>query len=301
MSGLDLPPVTPPAKDRRRKGEETAIVVLSDWQLGKSTPSYSSDVCEERVALYADKVASITELQRADHPIRRLEVALVGDMVEGELIFPGQHWEIDASLYRQVTVDGPRILGDFLRRMLGIFETVHVTAVPGNHGAIGGRSRRDMHPESNADRMLYTITEQVVTDDRLSWTVPEKDWKAVIDIGDRARFLLLHGHQVRGYAGIPWYGWMRKTAGWVTMERLGFPAFDAVLAGHFHTPVSLYMNGVRVWINGSTESHNPYAAEQLAAAGEPSQWLLFAQSGKGVTAEYLIRLADVGEDEATPI
>ena len=35
---LRLKPVTPPAKDRRRKTAETAVAMLSDWQLGKKTP-----------------------------------------------------------------------------------------------------------------------------------------------------------------------------------------------------------------------------------------------------------------------
>ena len=32
----------------------------------------------------------------------------VGDMVEGELIVPGQEHLIDAEVYNQVTVDAPR-------------------------------------------------------------------------------------------------------------------------------------------------------------------------------------------------
>src|SRR5690606_26593472 len=207
IQALDIPPVEPPKKDRRTKGEETAVLLLSDWQLGKKTPTYSSEVCEERIALLRDKVDRLVDIQRADHPVKRICLFLLGDMIEGELIFPGQAFEIDSSLYRQVTVDGPRILGDTVRWALSRFEQVEVHAVPGNHGQIGGRSRRDMHPESNGDRMLYEITRQLVPD--AEWHV-SPDWWHVADLGERARFLLLHGDQVRGYAGIPWYGWARK-------------------------------------------------------------------------------------------
>src|SRR5690606_40703391 len=49
------------------------------------------------------------------------------------------------------------------------------------------------------------------------------------------RFLLLHGDQVRGYAGIPWYGWARKVLAWGSLSRI-WPDmdFDHVVAGHFH-------------------------------------------------------------------
>ena len=289
IRALDIPPVEPPKKDRRTKGEEIAVLLLSDWQLGKRTPTYSSEVCEERIALLREKVDRLVEIQRADHPVKRICLFLLGDMIEGELIFPGQAHEVDSSLYRQVAVDGPRILGDTVRWALSRFEQVEVHAVPGNHGHIGGRSRRDMHPESNGDRMLYEITRQLVPD--ADWHI-SGDWWHVADLGERSRFLLLHGDQVRGYAGIPWYGWARKVLAWGSLSRI-WPNmdFDHVVAGHFHTPVSLYLNGRRLWVNASTESHNPYALEQLAAAGEPAQWLLFVKPGKGVTCEYLVNLS----------
>lgn len=291
ISTLELSPVKPPPKSTKSKSAEIAVAILSDWQLGKITPSYDSATCEERMELYADKLIHIIQDQRQVRPVDRLAVFLVGDMVEGELIFPGQSWQIDASLYRQVTVDGPRILGNFTRRMASTFPTVDVFAVPGNHGYLGGRSRKDMHPESNADRMLYQVVSMLTQDIKhVTWDV-SMDWWMPADLGPKCRFMLCHGNQVRGFNGIPWYGWTRKVMAWSMMGRIWDQmTFDYVAAGHFHTPVSMYVNGVRLWINGSTESHNPYAAEQLAAAGEPSQWMLMVKPGFGVVSEHLIKL-----------
>ena len=293
LSAIEIPDYKPPKKDRRTKGEETAICVLSDWQLGKKTPTYSSETCAERVKRYCEKVTRIVEIQRDDHPVKRVALFLLGDMIEGELIFPGQSWEIDSSLYKQMTVDGPEILMGVVDWAASNFEQVDIYAVPGNHGYLGGRSRRDMHKESNGDRMLYQITSMLTEKgdyENVNWEVAE-DWWAVADLGENSKFFLLHGEDVRGYAGIPWYGWQRKLMGLTSLERI-WPdmTFDHMVAGHFHTPVSIYINGRRLWINASTESHNPYAARQLSAAGEPAQWLLFSKPGKGVTAEYLVDL-----------
>lgn len=290
LAGLELPDFTPPQADRR-KGGETAIMVVSDWQLGKKTPTYSSQVCEDRVRQYATRVGEVVEIQRLDHPVKRCAIFALGDMVEGELIFPGQAHLIDASLYQQVTIDGPRIMGGLVKWASDNFEEVDVYCVPGNHGYLGGRARKDYHPESNADRMLYTIVEQVTANlENVTWHV-SLDWWAVADLGERSRFLLLHGDQVRGYAGLPWYGYLKKVLGWASLSRI-WPDmdFDHMVSGHFHTPTTMYFNGRRVWVNASTESHNPYALEQLGAAGEPAQWLLFAKPGRGVSAEYLIQL-----------
>ena len=290
-SALTIPPVTKPAKDNRRGKPEVAVAMLSDWQLGKKTPTYTSEVCEQRVQRYADKVASLAEIQRADHPIREARVWLLGDLVEGELIFPGQSHRIDASLYRQVAVDGPRILGGFLRTMLASFDRVHVTAVIGNHGAIGGPVRREMHPETNADTMVYRITEQLVTDPRLTWTIAdpagERGWYAIDHIGNYS-CLLFHGDQVRGgFAGFPWYGFGKKVLGW----RQVMEPFTDAAAGHWHQPVSFPLNQVTVRVNGTTESDNTYALENLASAGRPCQWLYFVEPERGrVTAEYRVWL-----------
>jgi hypothetical protein len=293
LTGVELPDFRPPKRDRRSKGEEVAIAVLSDWQLGKKTETYSSEVCRERIQLYCKKVERLVELQRLDHPVKKLALFLVGDMIEGELIFPGQAWHIDSSLYQQLTIDGTEILGGMVDWASQTFEEVEVHAVPGNHGYLGGRSRREMHPESNADRMLYQIVKQITDKaglENVTWNIAE-DWFTVADLGEGCRFFLLHGEDVRGYAGIPWYGWTRKVMGVGSLERI-FPemAYDHMVAGHFHTPVSIYINGRRLWVNASTESHNPYAARQLSAAGQPAQWLLFAKPGKGITAEYLVDL-----------
>ena len=289
---LDLPKITPPKRDRRH-GAESAIAVLSDWQLAKVTASYNSKVCEQRISKYGDKVIELTNIQRADHPVTDLRVYLLGDIVEGELIFPGQAHFVDASLYEQVLVSGRRILCHFLRRMLAYFETVSVVGVIGNHGQLGGRARRDYHPESNADAMLYEACRLVLKGEtgegepRLTWqenrVARQRKWYAMDYVGE-CGFLLFHGDQIKGgYADYPWYSFGKKIMRW----RNGGIAedFQYALSGHFHTPGRHLFGRVRHWASGSTESSNEYAAERIGNQGDPSQWLLFC-NGKRVTAEY---------------
>jgi len=290
---VDLPPVKAPRLGTSKAVAETAIAVLSDWQLGKKTTSYNTDICEQRIARYAERLAKLTDIQRAAHPVRDLRVYLLGDLVEGELIFPGQEHAIDTSLFLQVMTNGPRILGGFLRAALAVFERVHVVSVIGNHGALGGPVRRSYHPESNADAMMYEATrQQLRAESRLTWAPTlkpgERSWYAVDRIGQHG-FLLFHGDQIKGgFAGFPWYGFDRKVKGW-RMGAVKEP-FTYAVSGHFHTPVRMLIGNVRLWGNGSTESDNTYAAERLAAQGTPSQWLLFAEPQRGVTCEYEVHL-----------
>ena len=288
--GLTLAPVSKPNPDRRRdhRKPEVAVAVLADWQLAKLTPTYNSEVCEERIHRYADKVLKMTAIQRADHPIREVRVWGLGDLVEGELIFPGQAHLIDASLYRQVCVDGPRILGDFLRRMLGAFDRVRFVGVIGNHGALGGRSRREYNPTTNADRMLYRITAGLLEKEkRLEVVIPDgeraRDWYAIDSIGTY-RTLLFHGDQIKGgFAGYPWYAFGKKLDRWRHILPGGF--HDSY-SGHWHQVAKLPLNLHCHRGAGSPESDNEYAQEQLGGMSRPSQPLQFVVPDVGVSAEY---------------
>lgn len=293
-SGLKLKPVPKPKADKRQKAEEVAVAIVSDWQLAKTTPSYNSEVCEERIEAYAQKVIELTEIQRADHPVRECHLWVLGDIIEGELIFPGQHWLIDASLYRQVCVDGPRIMIGLIQTLLTTFEKVVITAVDGNHGRIGGRSSRDMHPESNGDRMLYTICQQLLKDEpRVEWHIAEskgeKNWYAIAEVGNY-KSMLIHGDQIRGgFAGFPFYGLAKKIWGW---KAGAIPeTFQDLYMGHYHQNTKVTLNNCIARCNGSTESYNTFAQEVMGAMGRASQSLMFVHPEKGeVTAEYQVWL-----------
>lgn len=296
VAGMTLKPVPPPKLGKATGGEEVAVVVLSDWQLAKVTPTYNSEVCAERVERMAAKVLELTEIQRAHHPVRRCHVWLLGDLVEGEMIFPGQPWLVDSSLYVQVQ-RAAELVERFVRRMLGSFGEVRVTGVIGNHGSMGGRGRRDYNPETNFDRLAYSIARTMFDragEKRVTFAIPEggreRNWYAVDRIGNYSS-LLFHGDQIRGHSGIPFYGFHKRVLGWKTGAIR--ESFTDATCGHFHTPTRLTLNALTVRVNGTTESDNTYASEQLAAMGEPSQWLLYVRPDKGrVTAEYLVQLSD---------
>ena len=82
-----------------------------------------------------------------------------------------------------------------------------------------------------------------------------------------------------------------RDLGWKSLAANGLMEdFTHAVCGHYHTPTTMYINDTRVWVNGSTESYNTFAQEQLASMGRPSQFCLFVKPNKGVTAEYLVQL-----------
>lgn len=294
ISQIELKPVkAPPAGKPKLGSEEVALVLLSDMQTGKVTPDYNSEVCAERVDRYADKVIKLTEIHRAGRPVKNARVALLGDVIEGCDIFPGQQWLIDSTLYRQVFNTTPVIIADFLRKLLTKFDTVTVDAVDGNHGRIG---RKGMFgPEDNADKMVYRVVELLLRDEpRVVFNIAdppgERAWYKIMEIGNY-KALLIHGDQIRGHSGFPWYGLGKKVNGWGSGGLGRDSDFQDVLMGHWHQLARIPLNQRAVWVNGSTESYNTYAQENLAAQSDPMQWLLFVSPEAGrVTASYGVDL-----------
>jgi hypothetical protein len=285
-----------PTVDRRKGEDETAVITFSDLQLGQVTSSYNSEIAEQRVQQYADKIIRLTELQRASHPIRRAKLYMLGDLIEGELIVPSHPHQVDSSVYAQVALNGPRILTDFIRRLLEVFEAIDIVSVPGNHGEVGGPARKMYNPETNFDRMLSVITKQLFDasgESRLSWDIPagygRSSFYAVDYVGD-VGFMLWHGHQARRTSSSSHLPFYKLVMGW----RSGAipEPFAVSICGHHHTPTFLTMNSVQHYINGTFASDSEYAVERLASNSRAAQWLLFARPGRGVTASYLVTLDD---------
>ena len=294
-SAIRVPDVPSPLPDTRPGDEEYAIAVWSDWQLGKVTDTYDAQTCADRIALYVEKMLHITDLQRMARPIRHARLYVIGDMVEGEGIFPGQSYSTDLSVMRQACEVGPEILANAIRRILTSFDTATVYTCVGNHGRVAPRNVGS-HPESNFDSIMYQTAKTILRDEpRVTWGKTYQDnehhWMAMDQIG-RYKLFMVHGDQMRGgFAGFPWYSFGRSLPRWATAAGIG--KFDYSFTGHFHTSVSFELNELVHYGNGTVESGNEYAREELKATGRPSQWLLFCSPTRGITSEYRIWLDEV--------
>jgi hypothetical protein len=276
----------PPAKDTRKAKAEVALVHLTDWQAGKKTVSYGMETLAERIRRMIDKVMTLTDIQRAHHPVKECVVLLGGDMVEGIGIFPGQAYEVEAHLFEQLFAV-VSVIQEAIARLALYFDKVHVVCEFGNHGRLGRKG--DMPGGDNIDRVAYRIASERLSEMKnVTWQQSD-DWHQIFSIGNY-KAMLVHGDEINSYGGnVPAFGILRKCNAWATGV---VDDFQDVYMGHFHTPMTLTMaNGGRVFVSGSPESHNEYARVFVAAVGKPSQRLHYVDPEKGrVTAEYTIWL-----------
>lgn len=286
-------PIIVPEKDKRKHNGEVALWDLGDWQGSKVTSTYNSLVMRERVMRYCEKALKITQIQRADHPVKKVQIVFGGDMVEGLFNYPTQPFEIDSTLFEQYVLVS-RLLVDVVRYALGAYDEVVVTAEWGNHGRIG--SKRSAVPRNdNVDRMCYELARQLLAGEkRLTWEDCPEDVQR-LEIGNY-RALVIHGDEI-GRMGFAAPGTIvqhmnKWRSGSFRIE--GEPwEFRDVYIHHYHTHNSWAMaNGEgSVYQNGSTESDNRYAGVHMASSAIPSQRLHFIDPVRGrVTAEYKVWL-----------
>lgn len=269
---------------------EAALWHLTDWQGAKLTTSYNSEVMVYRVNNFLHKAESITEIQRADHPVDECVILFGGDMVEGLFNFPTQPFEIDATIFGQY-VRVSRLLVQVVQYALGMYDRVKVVAEWGNHGRIGGK--RDNVPRSdNFDRMCYELARQLLAgEDRLVWDDCPEDIQ-YLEVG-AYQALSIHGDEIGRNGFSSPMTLVRAAHQWGSGA---YPRpFRDVYVGHYHNHNEWALANGRgaLYQTGSTESDNRYARETMAAAAEPTQRLHFIDKGRGrVSAQYKIWVAE---------
>ena len=297
-----VPPVTSPTKDKRAKKAEVALLHSTDWQLGKRTLTYNSKECERLVHQSIDKTIQITNIQRADHPVKEIYLLFGGDMVENTTIFPSQPYEVDSDIMMQFT-EVSRIIVDIVRKLLANYEKVTVICEPGNHGRVGKLG--DLPKHINWDSLCYMFAGLTLKNEkRLTWQMSDEDIQRVhipdpTEKGSGYKALLIHGDEIRwGTASTivrfadRWKSGAYKFFDSIEQIVKGFDFRDLYI-GHFHQHQSWNMaNGEgSVFMSGAVESGNRYARDLLASNGEPSQRLHFVDPVKGrVTSEYRLWL-----------
>jgi hypothetical protein len=68
-----------PRKTIKSNKAEVAVVHLTDWQAGKVSVSFNLEVLRKRIEQMVDKVISLTEIQRAHHPVNEC-VLILGEI-----------------------------------------------------------------------------------------------------------------------------------------------------------------------------------------------------------------------------
>lgn len=292
-----LPPLTP--LHLPKSGEEDphiAMLDVSDVHLGElvdpvltgGLSQYNADLFRERGERLRRGVHKITGIHRRAYPVDALYLNFLGDMVTGEVVYPGQAFQVDMSLMMQI-FEGAHYFANMLRDFARAYQSVHIRCVAGNHGREKGR-----HPRTNWDVMFYKILQILMVDHtNVDIEISETSWLAYQIPGhERFNHVLIHGDQTKGWSSIPFYGFERTGASIQSMLGL---SVSYLHAGHIHNPADWTSNRLEFLVNGAWPGGSDLSVNRMSRNSRPIQNFYFCHPRHGVAARYPLRLEDWAE------
>ncbi len=283
LKSVKVQPVQPPKKRKRNKKQSPeAWLCLSDWQVGKKTDTYSTEVAGKRVRQLTNQAAALI---RKENP-KVLHIVLQGDMVEGEAIFAGQPFEIDEDLWTQAVKTVPKMITHVITKLSPLVPKIKVACVHGNHGRSGfkggGHSRK-----TNWDLVAYNTASlmcQIAGVTNAHWDISE-EWFVVQKIAGHG-MMCVHGDQIGGGCPFNVAAIYKKAMGWTH----NIPDWKFLSVGHHHTHASGELNkDIYFFLSGSPESGNEFAREKLAQGGLALQRMCFFNTS-GLLSEHLLKM-----------
>ena len=260
---------------KKRDVEEIGII-LADHHVGKRTENYSTDIYQTRMEALLKKVMRIIELHR---PIRKANIFMLGDMVQGENVYQGSKIEeTEYSVWKQINSHAIPTLSRFFLSLSQGVEEVEGWGVWGNHG----KYSREGTTRTNWDNFVYAgLASALANQKRIKINCPTEFYQLVTILG--WRFFLFHGDQVRASQGIPLFALRRKLQEWYAYMK----GFDYAYCGHFHTWGADQVNSRADYqISPPLVTGDSWALEVVGRASKPVQLVFGIHPKEGRTFEY---------------
>ncbi len=262
----------------------THVLHLSDWHYGAVTKrdevdgfgEFNPDIAEQRIKTLIQQIIASTDTMRHGYLIPKLHIIGTADYISGDI-----HQELQVNNAFPSPVQAVKCgyaLGAMLAAFSAHFETVTADLVTlDNHGRMTKKPQSTGGGENNYGYVVAHIAKQhVINIGNVTVNVHAKP-TALIGVGPE-RYLAFHGHQIKGWAGKPYYGFDRRVA-MEAVKRMGVPdqAFTKLVFGHFHHA----FNG-DLWIMGGSLSGTDTFDHSQGRHSKPHQtsWLVHEKHGE---------------------
>lgn len=286
------PAYRPPPVSRGVAPTTTTVVqLLSDFHAGEVVSgegtrgfnAYDSDVFRERLARIVDAHLLVKAQRERGGGYRHdeLVVPLIGDLISGSIHELERHSDQENVVWS--VYDCAMALAEALQRLAAAYPKVRLYATSGNHGRLPDARRvQQKDPTRNWDTVIYLLArEHHRLHERMSWVIPNAYSCAWEVYG--WRFLQTHGHDVKSWNAIPWYGLNRLVGNLNALEAGRGTPIHYWLFAHFHNAASLpHATGESV-INGSLIGGTEFSINALGRSDRPWQWVLFVHPELGLT------------------
>jgi len=257
---------------------ESYCILLSDLHIGSLIEDenneviYDTQIALEMIRAMAQKFYEIIHLVKKGTLIDEIVLILAGDLIENDVIYDNQTFEIDSHAGIQLR-NTTRAIWELIVNLRATFKVpVRVITVKGNHGRTGAITK------ANFDSILYdflVLLRDVHEDNGISIKTTDREY---------IKF------EVKGWKGLVRHklpaedkssASLKKFGGWYAQH-----GFDFCVGGHWHMwGIGNYGNRP-IFRNGALSPGNEYAESLSLGDGEPTMLVWGATRKRIPTSVY---------------
>ena len=269
-----------------------AVMRISDGHMGsvqlpdeiESFGEFNPELCHSRQVDYAQRFCKWVDVNRGAYQIDEVSVIVTGDLISGDI-----HEELrvtNAFPSPVQCVRAAEVLVDQIRLVASDFDKVTVEfLVEDNHARL---TKKPQAKEAGYNSLNYVVGKiaQIYLSSlaNVEFNIYPQ-FEKVVHVLNR-QYLISHGHGIRGWMGVPWYG-IERHVGKEAKNRLGIIMNDITKAkdigfqkyvfGHFHTYFETDMYSCCPSVSG-TDAYD----HQNGRHGDPGQsaWLVHPTYGE---------------------
>jgi hypothetical protein len=243
---------------------------------------YNIDIYKTRLARWVEKILLFREQDKASLGLNKLVISFLGDQLEGENIYQGQSFYLDASLVQQLFIAVEQEASALIT-LAQIFPEIEVYCTNGNHGRPGKKGEN--HHETNFDYIFYVCLKKWVENQKNIKIFIAESPSMIVQHGNFI-FAISHGDSCKSWNGIPFYGLERMMR---RLPDLYGMVVNYFLVGHFHQSANI---GDKIIVNGCFPGGSDLSVNKMGIASIPSQKLFYFDKKYGINRESDIYLAD---------
>jgi hypothetical protein len=305
------PPYKPPKPAPKSASGETMVQHLSDWHTYEDVQAartrgineYNGHIAGQRARRVVDTHLSIKErMERGGGwHFEELVLPLNGDFVPGTIHELERH--TDAPNVVMAVYGTALLVAQTIRALAAAYPRTRVYCTSGNHGRLpDARKVQTKEPTRSWDTVVYLLAREHLRGMRnITWNIPDS-WGVRYDIY-KWGFLQMHGHFVKSWMNLPYYGLDRMTRNTTSLEAVRGWTPNYFLCGHFHTGTQIAAPAGELLVNGSLVGANEFVIDGMGKAEPPMQHMFGVHPEHGITHTWKIQ-ADAPKDapafETTP-
>jgi len=240
----------------------SALLCLSDLHFGEviqvnNKIIFDLDEANRRLESIIDQFIEAPELD--GYNVDECVVLLAGDIIDGEMIYPGHAFNTQGHAFEQVKEATVAIWASLVK-LSEKFPVIRVYCVPGNHG----RTTKHHHQMTNWDNALYFGLQLLANMAAMNIEVhtPLQMWTDF-----KVRTWNVHSRHI-GVVQAATAGPAKRVMTWMDNHDA-----DLFFYGHYHCPEMFSMGTRRIFKNGSLPPANDYA-ETLGFPDGTGQWMV---------------------------